>query len=486
MPIGDAGHRRRRRADPPAASSGSSKNSRFERRPALLVAPDVGQRMGVVAVGDVGHRRRDGAARFLDDLEPVLVHLHRRDAGRQRLLDPRPRALGVVVLVEARHHRHAACAWRRPACAETDLLRRLAGDVPQRDVDRGQRVQHRAGAAEAREALARREVQRLAIVDRLAEIVRRDRVADGGEQRPLHRRPQRQAFAVALEAVARRHARQGQAERVRRPARGMRSAMGSMRSMIMAVQFDSARSRCQRFRRWSMRGEYRMAVDKFTTSDGIRLAYYIDDYTDPVAAGRHPAAAARRRRPRQALLCLGAAALPALSRRAARPARPRRIAGAAGVLDARHGPPGRRRRGAARPSRRQGVPHRRQLGRRLHRAEPGDEVAGQGEEPDAVRLDRRACATARRRAGCRASPRKACAASSPRPSPTACRSTRCRRGWSTGSSTRRQERSGLDRPFRRPDEPRWNGATSSAPSSARPCSSCRAARPWARSGTTTS
>ena len=24
-----------------------------------------------------------------------------------------------------------------------------------------------------------------------------------------------------------------------------------------------------------------MAVDKFTASDGIRLAYYIDDYTDP-------------------------------------------------------------------------------------------------------------------------------------------------------------------------------------------------------------
>ena len=24
-----------------------------------------------------------------------------------------------------------------------------------------------------------------------------------------------------------------------------------------------------------------MAVDKFTTSDGVKLAYYIDDYTDP-------------------------------------------------------------------------------------------------------------------------------------------------------------------------------------------------------------
>src|SRR6186713_3190770 len=60
----------------------------------------------------------------------------------------------------------------------------------------------------------------------------------------------------------------------------MRRAMGSMRSMIMCCSaFDSPKSRCQRFRR--PRREYRMAVDKFTASDGIGLAYYIDDYTDP-------------------------------------------------------------------------------------------------------------------------------------------------------------------------------------------------------------
>src|SRR4051812_43982732 len=63
------------------------------------------------------------------------------------------------------------------------------------------------------------------------------------------------------------------------PGLGMRSAMGSMRSMIMGGQFDSAEGRCQRFRRG--KGEYRMAVDRFTASDGISLAYYIDDFTDP-------------------------------------------------------------------------------------------------------------------------------------------------------------------------------------------------------------
>jgi hypothetical protein len=85
------------------------------------------------------------------------------------------------------------------------LIRRLACDVPERDVDGGQRVEHSARTAEAREATARRKIQRLLLLDRLAEIMRRDRVTDGGEQCALHRRPERQAFAVASDAVARRH-----------------------------------------------------------------------------------------------------------------------------------------------------------------------------------------------------------------------------------------------------------------------------------------
>ena len=91
-----------------------------------------------------------------------------------------------------------------------------------------------------------------------------------------------------------------------------------------------------------------MAVDTFTTSDGIKLAYYIDDFTDPW-------------RQADTLLLLHAAVghaqrfyawVPPLCRHY----RVVRLdlrghgasAGAAGVLDARHGSPGRRRRGAAR------------------------------------------------------------------------------------------------------------------------------------------
>jgi hypothetical protein len=77
----------------------------------------------------------------------------------------------------------------------------------------------------ARPKLAKRlraaEVQRLAVRDRLAEIVRDDCVADRGEQRALHRRTQRQAFAVARQAVAGRDPRERQAQRV---AAGPRNA----------------------------------------------------------------------------------------------------------------------------------------------------------------------------------------------------------------------------------------------------------------------
>ena len=170
-----------------------------------------------------------------------------------------------------------------------------------------------------------------------------------------------------------------------------------------------------------------MAVDKFTASDGIRLAYYIDDYTDPwrqadtllllhAAVGHAkrfyawvPALCRHYRVVRLDLRGHGASEVPPASSTLDMD---RLVADVEELLD---------------PSRRQVLPYRRQFGRRLHRAEPGDEVARQGEEPDAVRLDRRAARTARPRAGCRASPRKGCATSSPRPSPTACRSTRCRR-----------------------------------------------------------
>lgn len=116
----------------------------------------------------------------------------------------------MIVLVEACHHGHAGAPG--PAQHRGDRpARGLAGDVPQGDVDGRQRVHHRAGAAEAREALARRQVQRLLLVDRLAEIVRRDGIANGGEQRVLHRRAERQAFAVAHEPVACRDATEGEA-----------------------------------------------------------------------------------------------------------------------------------------------------------------------------------------------------------------------------------------------------------------------------------
>lgn len=47
-----------------------------ERRPARRVAPDVGQGVGVVAVGDIGRCRRNRATRLLDHLKARLVHLH--------------------------------------------------------------------------------------------------------------------------------------------------------------------------------------------------------------------------------------------------------------------------------------------------------------------------------------------------------------------------------------------------------------------------
>src|SRR5215475_7924318 len=63
------------------------------------------------------------------------------------------------------------------------------------------------------------------------------------------------------------------------PRAGMRSAMGSMRSMIMAASLTVPGAAASVF--VDPGGEYRMAADTFTTRDGIRLAYYVDDFTDP-------------------------------------------------------------------------------------------------------------------------------------------------------------------------------------------------------------
>jgi len=148
---------------------------------------------------------------------------HGRDVGLEpRARSPRPVANFHRVRPSLTLHHRGAAQQRRYR-----LLRHLAGNVPQRDVDRGQRIEDGAGAPEACEAFARREVQRLLLVDQLAEVVRRDRIADGREQRPLHRRSQRQALAVALQAVARRHPRKREAKiaarqrgrNIRRPVR---------------------------------------------------------------------------------------------------------------------------------------------------------------------------------------------------------------------------------------------------------------------------
>jgi pimeloyl-ACP methyl ester carboxylesterase len=48
--------------------------------------------------------------------------------------------------------------------------------------------------------------------------------------------------------------------------------------MIMAVSLTAPKAAASVF---ADLGEYRMAVDTFTTSDGIRLAYTVDDFTDP-------------------------------------------------------------------------------------------------------------------------------------------------------------------------------------------------------------
>ena len=116
-----------------------------------------------------------------------------------------------------------------------------------------------------------------------------------------------------------------------------------------------------------------MAVDKFTASDGIRLAYYIDDYTDPwrkadtllllhaaVGSARRfygwvPALCRHYRVVRLDLRGHGASEVPPASSPLDLD---RLVADVSELLDHL---------GV------RAVPYRRQLGRRLHRAEPGDD-----------------------------------------------------------------------------------------------------------------
>ena len=121
-------------------------------------------------------------------------------------------------------------------------------------------------------------------------------------------------------------------------------------------------------------------------SDGNRIAYTIDDFTDPWRRADDAAAAARRDGIVEALVCRGAGAVPPLPRGAHGPARPRRIAGAAAGTAAVDGPAGAGRARTARPSRLRRRAHRRQLRRRLRGAEPGDGVARARAQPDAVRF----------------------------------------------------------------------------------------------------
>ena len=113
----------------------------------------------------------------------------------------------------------------------------------------------------------------------------------------------------------------------------------------------------------------------FTVSDGGRLAYYIDDFTDPWKKAPtvlllHAAMGSARR-----YYAWVPPLWPALPGRAARSARPRQFAGAAGRAAADPRPAGRRCRRVDRPSRRRQRAYRRQFGRRLSRPATGDEPA---------------------------------------------------------------------------------------------------------------
>ena len=204
----------------------------IRRRPALLVAPDVGERMGVVAVGDVRHRRREwrGAP-------------PRPPRASPRAPSPPPRRSPAPARPAA------ACAWRRSylsRLAITGTRLRLAPpsrvetDLPAALPAMSQSAMSTAASAfstvPARPKLAKRlRVARFSAsrsVDRLAEIGRRDRVADGGEQRPLHGRPQRQALAIAHRARLRVVTRASVRQKDRRWPRNAQSD-GLDLSMIM-------------------------------------------------------------------------------------------------------------------------------------------------------------------------------------------------------------------------------------------------------------
>ena len=126
----------------------------------------------------------------------------------------------------------------------------------------------------------------------------------------------------------------------------------------------------------------------FTTSDGLS-ASPITSTTSPIRGGGadtvlllHAAMGSST-----ALLRLGAISGARLAGRAARSARPRRLAGAAGRAAAAARTARGRCRRTARPSRSRQRACRRQLGRRLSRPATGDDKAGAGPQPVAVRLD---------------------------------------------------------------------------------------------------
>ena len=175
--------------------------------------------MGVVAVGDERHLRADDLPCRFDDVEVELVDLDRGDLGVQRLGDAR-RDLGrVVVAVEARHHRHAASAARRPASRRASG-RQPCRQFPKRHVDGGQGIEigSRSGRTTRGEAALRHSGARVCSTDlprksgAMASPIAAIRLL-------LHGRPQAQALAIADQPGAGRHLAKDEMQRVGRAGR---------------------------------------------------------------------------------------------------------------------------------------------------------------------------------------------------------------------------------------------------------------------------
>jgi hypothetical protein len=197
----------------------SSQPQQIERLPAREVALNVGQGVGIVAVGDKRHLRADELSRRFDDIEGELVNLDRGDPGVQRLLDTHRDLVRLVVAIEAGHHRHTG-PLRPSEQGGERVTCGLARNIPERHIDCGQCIEIGAGAAERGQAKPGLHVQALSLLHRFAEEERRDGVADRGDQAPLHGRPKAQALAISDQPGPGRHPAEDQMQRVGRRAGG--------------------------------------------------------------------------------------------------------------------------------------------------------------------------------------------------------------------------------------------------------------------------